>query len=437
MRCGMLWLLAAGAAIGTEVHAQGRVSGRVTAAEDGRPIPGASVSVIGTNRGAVTDTAGRYRIADVPSGSRQIRARLLGFTGVTQTVEVPAGDSITVDFQLTAAALQLEDVVVVGYGTQERRDLTGSVASVSAAQIAEVPTTNAMQAIQARVAGVDVVAGGGYRPGVPMNVTVRGIRSIAAANQPLYVVDGVPIAGGIEDFNPAIIQSIEVLKDASATAAYGSRGSNGVILITTHRGAAGAPDNSIQVTFDAQYGSQNALNLVDMMNGPETIAERREAARAAGRPTDNASVFTPDELPQVLCATDAAYQGAHPGCSTGTDWQRTVLQRGYQQRYQLGFNSVAGNSRLSLTGTYFGQDGISLGQGYRQYSATVSWENTYNRLRVGVTATGSRSVAARSSATNAPAPGNSPRSAGTVVSRLLATQSRSRRIASAASERPA
>ena len=91
MRCGMLWLLAAGAAIGTEVHAQGRVSGRVTAAEDGRPIPGASVSVIGTNRGAVTDTAGRYRIADVPSGSRQIRARLLGFTGVTQTVEVPAG----------------------------------------------------------------------------------------------------------------------------------------------------------------------------------------------------------------------------------------------------------------------------------------------------------------------------------------------------------
>ena len=110
MRCGMLWLLAAGAAIGTEVHAQGRVSGRVTAAEDGRPIPGASVSVIGTNRGAVTDTAGRYRIADVPSGSRQIRARLLGFTGVTQTVEVPAGDSITVDFQLTAANAVVDTV---------------------------------------------------------------------------------------------------------------------------------------------------------------------------------------------------------------------------------------------------------------------------------------------------------------------------------------
>src|SRR5205823_5634790 len=219
--------------------------------------------------------------------------------------------------------------VVVGYGTQERRDLTGAIASVSAEQIAEVPTANPMQAIQARAPGVDVVAGGSYRPGVPMNVTVRGVRSIAAGNQPLYVVDGVPLAGGIEDFNPAIIQSIEVLKDASATAVYGSRGSNGVILITTRRGAAGAPDNSIHVTYDAQYGGQSALHLVDMMNGPQTIAERREAFRSAGRPTDDASVFTPDELPQVQCATDAAYQAAHPGCATGTDWQplRHALQR--------------------------------------------------------------------------------------------------------------
>src|SRR5439155_1688875 len=134
------------------------------------------------------------------------------------------------------------------------------------------------------------VAGGSYRPGVPMNVTVRGVRSIAAGNQPLYVVDGVPLAGGIEDFNPAIIQSIEVLKDASATAVYGSRGSNGVILITTRRGA-------------------------------------------------------------------------------------------------------AGNSRLSLIGSYFDQDGITIGQGYRQYSGTVSFENTYRRLRIGVTATGTRSIA--------------------------------------------
>src|SRR2546421_12246478 len=130
-----------------------------------------------------------------------------------------------------------------------------------------------------------------------------------------------------------------------------------------------------------------------MMNGPQAMAERREAARSAGRPTTDASVFTPDELRQVQCATDAAYQAAHPGCATGTDWQRLVLRTGYQQRHQLGITSVAGNSRLSLTGSYFDQDGITLGQGYRQYSGTVSFENTFRRLRIGVTATGTRSIA--------------------------------------------
>jgi len=393
MRCGILMLAACSAAFSTEVQAQGSITGKVTAAQDGRPIAGASVMVIGTNRTGRTDTSGTYHIVEVPSGTRQVRARLLGFAALTQTVEVPVADVVTADFQLVAAAMQLEGVVVVGYGTQERRDLTGSIASVTAQQIAEVPTSNPMQAIQAKVAGVDVVTGGGYRPGAPMNVTVRGIRSIAAGNQPLYVVDGVPLAGGIEDFNPATIQSIEVLKDASATAVYGSRGSNGVILITTRRGAEGAPDNSIRVTYDAQYGPQSALHLVDMMNGPQAIAERREAARSAGRPTDNASVFTPDELPQVLCASDAAYQASHPGCATGTDWQRMVLRTGAQQRHQLSLTSVSGTSRLTLTGSYFDQDGISLEQGYRQYSGTVSFENTYQRLRVGVTATGTRSTA--------------------------------------------
>ena len=393
MRCGILVLAAVGVALSTEARAQGRITGTVTAAQDGRPIAGATVTVVGTNRTAATEASGRYEIADAPSGTQLVRVRLLGFAPLTLTVQVPAGEAVTLDFQLVAAAVQLEGVVVVGYGTQERRDLTGAIASVSAQQIAEVPTANPMQAIQARVPGVDVVAGGSYRPGVPMNVTVRGVRSIAAGNQPLYVVDGVPLAGGIEDFNPAIIQSIEVLKDASATAVYGSRGSNGVILITTRRGAAGAADNSIHVSYDAQYGGQSALHLVDMMNGPQAIAERREAARSAGRPTNDASVFTPDELPQVQCATDAAYQAAHPGCATGTDWQRLVLRTGYQQRHQLGITSVAGNSRLSLTGSYFDQDGITLGQGYRQYSGTVSFENTYRRLRIGVTATGTRSIA--------------------------------------------
>src|SRR2546430_3422448 len=170
------------------------------------------------------------------------------------------------------------------------------------------PSTPLFRSIQARAPGVDVVAGGSYRPGVPMNVTVRGVRSIAAGNQPLYVVDGVPLAGGIEDFNPAIIQSIEVLKDASATAVYGSRGSNGVILITTRRGAAGAPDNSIHVTYDAQYGGERAPQLFAMLCGPQKIPGRPRAARSAGPPTADQTLFSPDALPPVRCVTADAHQ---------------------------------------------------------------------------------------------------------------------------------
>src|SRR6266511_3895076 len=373
-------------------HAQalGQIQGMVTA-EAGQPLAGATVTVVGAGLTATSGADGRYTISAVSAGTYQVRAKLIGYAQITQPVTLGADAVATVDFRLPPAAVQLEGVVVVAYGTQERRDLTGSVSTVKAEQIQEVPTSNPMQAIQARVPGVDVVAGGGYRPGTPMNVRIRGIRSMVATNEPLFVVDGVPLAGGIEDFNPAMIVSIEVLKDASATAAYGSRGANGVILITTRRGGA-AGGTGTRVTYDAQYGAQSALHLVDMMDGPEAIAEKREASRAAGRDTSNASVF-PDELPQVLCATDAAYRSAHPGCSTETNWQKIILRTGRQQRHQLGITSVSGDARLSLTGSYFNQDGITIGQGYDQYSGTVSFENTYGRLRTGVTATGTRSVA--------------------------------------------
>src|SRR6266699_3049811 len=142
MRCGILVLAAVGVALSTEARAQGRITGTVT--QDGRPIAGATVTVVGTNRTVATDASGRYEIADAPSGAQQVRVRLLGVAPLTQTAQLPAGEAVTLDFQLVAAAVQLEGVVVVGYGTQERRDLTGAVASVSAEQIAEVPTPNPM-----------------------------------------------------------------------------------------------------------------------------------------------------------------------------------------------------------------------------------------------------------------------------------------------------
>ncbi len=382
----VLATLCVGASV-VQAQTTGRITGTVTA-EDGRPIAGANVTIVGSNRLSLTEPNGTYTMTEVPVGTHQVRARSIGYAASTQQVTVTSGASATANFRLTSAPVQLEGVVVVGYGTQERRDLTGSVSTVTAEQLAETPTSNPMQAIQARIPGVDVVTGGSYRPGAPMNVRIRGVRSMVATNEPLYVVDGVPLSGGIEDFNPAFIQSIDVLKDASATAAYGSRGANGVILITTRRGTGGA-----RVTYDVQYGAQSALHLVDMMDGEQMVNLKRDAYRHDGRSTAYSSAFTPDELPAVYCADSAGYAASHPGCSTGTDWQRLVLRRGSLTRHQFGLSVNPGNSRIALTGTYFNQDGITIGQGYNQYSGSVSFETTYGRLRAGVTTTGTRSVA--------------------------------------------
>jgi len=390
----------------------GRITGTVTAAEDGRPIAGASVSVLGTNRTVFTNGNGIYTIDQVATGSRQIRVRYLGYAPQTKAVAIAANEAVTVNVQLVAAPMQLEGMVVTAYGEQERRDVTGSIADLELGDLRDVPVPNPAQLLQARVAGVDVVSSG-YRPGASMNITIRGVRSITAGNQPLYVIDGVPlIGGGIEDFNPAQIASIEVLKDASATAPYGSAGANGVILITTNRGTAGAAGGTSSITYDYQYGAQTALRFVDMMNGPQLAQERIDAARLANWPaTNNAtSPWSYDNklvaycalnvqtnpttgLPDTTAAGTSTWQALHPGCTTGTDWQRSIYHTGSQQQHRLSYNSVSGNARLSLSGTYFDQTGITVGQGYNQYSATISFENTYGRLRLGATATGSRSVA--------------------------------------------
>ncbi|HXY19230.1 MAG TPA: SusC/RagA family TonB-linked outer membrane protein [Gemmatimonadales bacterium] len=407
------WILVLAAlSVGANARAQntGRLTGTVTAAEDGRALNGAVVSIVGTNRTAFTNASGVYLVEQVPAGARLVRVRFLGYAPLQQTVTVGADRTDTLNFQMVSAPVQLEGIVATAYGEQERREVTGAITSLNLGELRDVPLPNPAQLIQARVAGVDVVSTG-YRPGAPMNVMIRGVRSITAGNQPLYVVDGVPlVGGGIEDFNPAQIASIEVLKDASATAPYGARGANGVILITTNRGAAGASGGTSSFTYDYQYGAQSALHFVDLMNGPELAQERIDAYRLAGRTVSYASIFNPPELNQAYCAlnvktnpttglydTTAAgtstWQAVHPGCQTGTDWQRSIYRIGSQQQHRVSYNSIAGNARLSLSGTYFNQSGITVGQGFKQYSGTISFENTYGRLRIGATATGSRSVA--------------------------------------------
>ena len=383
----LLPLLALFIASAAAAQAPGRIIGTVSS-EGGRLLPGASVSIVGTVQLVEVGPDGTFSLAVLP-GTYQVQARLLGYAPMTQDVTVGSGQTVTADFQLTIAPIQLEGMVVVGYGTQERRDVTGSIGTVQAEQLVEFPTADPMKAVQGRVAGVDVVSTN-YRPGAPMQVRIRGIRSIVATNEPLYVVDGIPLSGGIEDFNPANIQSMEVLKDASATAIYGSRGANGVVLITTKSGAERATGTT--VTYDAYVGTQRAINLVDMMNGYEFGQVKKQAWLTAGRDTSDASVFTPYEQMTINDIRECLAAGNPPESCPTTNWQELVLQNGFQQNHQVGINSATENTRLSVTANYFDQDGLTPGQGFKRYVGTLSLEHNVGRLRIGVSVNGTRST---------------------------------------------
>lgn len=206
---------------GTSGVALAQSAGRVTAVDGGHAIAGATVVVLGTARAAVTDSAGRFTIADIQAGALRVQARRLGFVNLAQTVTVASGQAVTVAFALVSSPVKLEEIRTVGYGTQAAGTVTGAVTNVSAEKVKDVATSDPVKALQGRVAGVEVVANSN-EPGASFQVRIRGVRSLTASNEPLYVVDGIPISGNIQDFNPSIIESFDVLKDAAATAIYGT-----------------------------------------------------------------------------------------------------------------------------------------------------------------------------------------------------------------------
>ena len=204
------------------------LTGKVTSTEN-ETLPGVSVTIKNTTRGAITDANGKYTIA--VNGGETVVFSYIGF----KPFEVKIGDQTKLDVQLSVDEAALEEVVVVGYGALRKEAVTGSVVSISGDQIREVPSPNLTQAMQGRMAGVEI-SQTSTRPGATMQIRIRGTRSLSADNNPLVVLDGIPFPGSFADINPNDIKSVDVLKDASATAIYGSRGANGVILITTDKG---------------------------------------------------------------------------------------------------------------------------------------------------------------------------------------------------------
>lgn len=347
---------------------QSTVTGTITD-ENGVPLSGASVVVKGTTTGAVADFDGNYTI-NAPSDATLI----FSYVGYAP-LEVAVNGRSSVNASLEPDAAALDEVVLVGYGTQKRGEVTGAIETVSAEQLSIVQVASSIDAIKGQVAGVDVQSQGG-RPGQNPTVRIRGRRSISASNDPLYVVDGIPLIDGpnsMADINPDDIASMQVLKDAAATAVYGSRGANGVILVSTNRGRVG----KTKVTYSSRYGITSAVRTVDMMNGEEFAALKRESRRVGvndGDPAWNGVIPTEAEVFLDPVELESIAQGR------STDWQDLVLGDGWQTNHQLGISGGSENTTFSTSIGYFKEQGIISNQDFERFSGRLAVDHKINDI---------------------------------------------------------
>ena len=286
------------------------VSGRITD-EKGETLPGVSVVIKGTTKGTTTDTDGKFRLSVPETGNVTLVFSFVGYA----SQEVAVGNRSVIDVKLASDDKTLSEVVVVGYGVQKKSDLTGAVAQVSGDELTKLAPTNVQNALQGQAAGVYVSQSSGA-PGSGADIIIRGQTSVTGLNQVLYVVDGIPITGNLNSINPQDIQSIEVLKDASAAAIYGSRASSGVVLITTKRGK----PKQTKLSFDAFYGTQQMSRKLDLMNGQEWAQTIEQGVSNALQRNPTASAF---HNPDVW---DAAAKQVRPNLADSTDWQNAYYR---------------------------------------------------------------------------------------------------------------
>ncbi|WP_303310962.1 TonB-dependent receptor [Hymenobacter sp. BT730] len=352
--------------------AGGTVTGRIVDAK-GAALPGVTVVVAGTSLGSSTDTNGFFTIANIPAGAQTLVISSIGYTTVRIPVSVVEGQSTEVQSTTLAENTQaLSEVVVVGYGTQTRQELTTSVTSVGAKAIERQPVAGFDQALQGQAPGVQVTSPTGA-PGSGINVRIRGNNSITLSNSPLYVIDGVPVLptydrelsignqkpNPLNTLNPNDIESIDVLKDGAAAAIYGLRASNGVVVITTKRGKAGKP----QIGFSAYYGKQQLRKKLDVLNSQQFATLYNEMLVNNG------------EEPAFANPNNQEFN---------TDWQDEVYRSAAIQNYQLNVSGGSDKTRYYISGGYFKQDGIILNSGFDRYNFKLNLDQQAGeRLKVG------------------------------------------------------
>jgi len=363
----------------------------------GEPIPGATVVVKGTSNGTITDFDGKYSISNVPADA----ILQVSFVGMKMQ-EIPVAGKTQINVVLEEETIGLEEVVAVGYGVQKKSDVTGSTVSVGAEELTSRPVTNAVAAMQGKAAGIDISSN--ERPGTVGSISIRGVRSLTASNSPLYVVDGIPLTsgvtnvaestdpdnainvtmGGIDNLNPNDIESIDILKDASATAIYGSRGANGVVLITTKKGKAG----KFTLTFDSSVTIEKVHEYSPLFSAGEYVEFRRwakyyELAAAGTYPRGDEPTIANDEKifpgdPTALANIMKGWEGGTWDGSklTTTNWTDFVTRTGLTSTNTI--SASGGTEKMTAYGSfgYTDNTGVVKGQGYKRYNGTASVDIT-------------------------------------------------------------
>ncbi len=336
------------------VHAQTKAISGTVKDNVGEPIIGATVTVFGQPKiGTVTDIDGNFKL-EVPDNSRKIEVSYIGMS--TQQVDIKGNSPLRVT--LKDNTKDLDEIVVIGYGTVKKRDLTGAMTSIKSEEITATPTTNALESLQGKVAGLDMTKSSG-QTGSGLSFSIRGNRSLNASNTPLIIVDGIPYGTDI-DINPNMIESMEILKDASSTAIYGSRGANGVILITTKKGAKG----KTKVSYNGYYSLNCPTSFPEHMNLQEWADFKREAYKADGQWAsydDDAKVF------------GSAYDAVM--ANQNVDWVDLLMKNGNQTSHSISISNASDKTSLNLGFEYMNEQGIVRLDNLHRYNATMALQH--------------------------------------------------------------
>lgn len=335
------------------------ITGTVTD-EKGEALPGVTIKLKGTNSVTLTNGKGVFEFS-IPELKGVLQFFYIGFI----TKEVPITSSTTYNVKLIPSLSVLDEVVVVGYGTTKKHDLTSSVAQVNVADLQKAPVASFEEALAGRVAGVQVSASDG-QPGSNLQIVIRGNNSVTQSNSPLYVIDGFPIEDPENNIiNPAEIESIDILKDASATAIYGARGANGVIIITTKKGKTGAP----KITYENYSGLQNNIRQQEMMSAYDFVKYQIEF---------NPAVYTPMYLKD---GRDLEY---YKGVE-GINWQDKIFQTGTIQNHFLSVSGGTDKSKYAISGSILNQEGVIINSGFKRYQGRINLDQTITaKFKIGI-----------------------------------------------------